>query len=163
MDRAEVYYVDTSKLRVYRNESQNLCASIEGRGSWQKLIVRFAFPYFEPRKFVSLATADEEIGIIRDLEHVDAQSRRILEETLEKRYHIPEILRVSSIQETREGKLWMVETNRGMRSFVVRSPDDFVRVKGGSVIVVDADENRFCIPDLHSLDTVSRRSVEMYY
>ena len=150
-------YIDPRNLRVYRNQSQNVCARVEGRGEWEKVVLKLAFPYSEPRNHIILATAEEqEIGVITEPEALDEDSRLLLEEVLQKRYYIPVIRRIISVKDAHESTRWFVETDRGLRSFNVQDTDNFKQVVGGKIIITDIDENRFCIPSRTAMSLGSR-------
>ena len=156
-------YIDPTRIRIHRNPSRNLCVEIGGRGSWEKVVVRLAFPFSDPRRHVVLSTADEEeIGVIADCAELEPESRRVLEEALEKRYHIPVIRRIVHAEDEREATRWAVETDRGPRTFAVQDRHNFTRVRGRRLIITDVDGNRFCIPDVARLDRESQKFLDLY-
>ncbi len=149
-------------LRVFRDGSNNLNCEIEGRGTWRKIAVRRAFPYSDPGHFISLVLSDEHIGIIGDLEDLDAESRGHLKDALAKRYHIPEVTRILSVREVHSTAVWTVETDRGPREFVVRDRHNFRRIKGGNRIIIDVDGNRFLISRDRHMDAESHKLLDMH-
>jgi len=161
-EEQDVHYIEPEKLTVFRNESKNLCVRVDGRGEWEKVVVKLAFPYSDPEHFVVLSQEEEEIGIVRDLQEVDEQSRSLLKEMLSKRYHIPEIQRVLSIEEVHNATRWTVETDRGRRTFEVRNSNNFRWLKDGTVVIIDVDANRFRISARSALDRDSQRLLDAY-
>ncbi len=149
-------------LRVFRDGSNNLNCEIEGRGTWRKIAVRRAFPYSDPGHFISLVLGDEHIGIIGDLEDLDAESRGHLKDALAKRYHIPEVTRILSVREVQSTAVWTVETDRGAREFVVRDRHNFRRIKGGDRIIINVDGNRFLISRGRRMDADSHKPPAMH-
>ena len=162
MTNQESQCIDPRALSVFRNESQNLCARIRARGEWEKVAVRRAFPYSDADHYIALYVEEEEIGIIRDLAELDADSRALLEETLRKRYHIPVIERILSVEDTHNATRWRVVTDRGERSFEVHSRRSFRRLPGGALVIIDVDANRFRISDRKALDKQSRDLLELH-
>ena len=158
----ETSYVRPEHLRIYTDESKNLCASVVGKGTFEKVTVKRAFPYTNPHGFIVLLQEKEEVGVIEDVCELDEESRSLLENRLETRYFIPEILSVGQIRETNNTMRWHVRTDRGEREFEVRDRHNFRRVRGGAVVIVDVDANRYRIsaPDL--LDERSRNLIEQY-
>lgn len=155
-------YIPPQALSIFRNESGNLCACIEGRGRWEKVTVRRAFPYSRPERYVQLADDEEEIGIIRDIRELDASSRAALEDNLGKRYFVPVIERIIKIEEIRRFTRWHVQTDMGMRQFEVLDRHSFRPLPDGGLIIVDVDANRFRIPSRHALDRRSRDMLDMH-
>ncbi len=101
----------------------------------------------------------EEIGIMNRVRALDAESRHLLEEELEKAYFMPQIRRVLSIQESLGIQTWQVHTNKGRRTFDVRSPRQNVRkISNSRVLVKDVDGNRYEIRNMRRLD---RRSCHL--
>ena len=158
----DVDFIPPEDLEVFSNESKNLCVRVEGRGTWEKVAVKLAFPYSGPEHFVVLSQEEEEIGMVRDLRQVDEQSRALLKEMLAKRYHMPEIQRILSIEEIHNATRWTVETDKGRRSFEVRNSDNFRRLRGGGIVIIDVEANRFRISDRSALDKDSERLLDSY-
>jgi len=156
-------HIDPSLLSVFRNESGNLCARIEGRGEWEKVSVRRAFPYTDPDRYVALYSNEEEIGIIASLDALDADSRAVLDDALRKRYHIPVILRIIAIDEVQNATQWHVETDCGPRSFEVQSRRNFRQLPDGGLVIIDVDSNRYRIPDRSALDPPSREQLGRHF
>jgi len=154
--------IDPQQLRVFRDENQNLCAELVGRGRWTKVTVRLGFPYSDPDHYIFLMHNEEEIGMLRDLSGLDAESQQLIRAALDKRYYIPRITRVLSVHETSSATLWVVETDRGQREFITRDRHNFRRIKGSDLIIVDVDGNRFRVPRDARFDVQSQRLLDLY-
>ena len=157
------HHIPAEKLEIYRDEHNNLCARIEGRGNWQKISVKRAFPYSEPENFIVLYSDEEEIGVIPNMNALDKRSHHVLEQALTERYHIPVIEEIIEIEEIHNATRWSVQTDRGVRDFEIQDRNNFRRIRGGGIIIVDVDANRFRIPDRNTLDPQSRKLLEMYF
>ena len=149
-------------LKVFKDDSNNLSATIEGRGTWTKIAVRLAFPYSDPDHFASLVFNEEHVGMVRDLTELDEGSRLLLQEALLKRYHIPQVRQVLSVRELHNATHWQVVTDRGTRDFMVRDRHNFRRIKGGDLIIVDVDGNRFQVLRNGDFDQESLRLLDTY-
>jgi len=157
------YYIPAADLRVFRDESQNLCVEIKGRGTWQKVAARLAFPYSDPERFILLLSLnEEEIGMVRELSELDPASRDLLADVLKRRYHIPEIRRILSVYEAQNAMIWQVETDRGQRDLLVRDRHNFRRLKNGDLIIIDVDGNRFRVSRDRRFDSQSRKLLDLY-
>jgi len=159
---ADDAYFRPEEVTVFMDASGNLGLEIERRGRWAKVAVRLAFPYSEPARYVAFVHEGEPIGMLLDPAELDAQSRRLLEEELSKRYHVPEIVRVLSITESNNATSWRVETDKGPRQFLVRDRHNFRRIKGGDLVIVDVDGNRFRLAQARQLDPESKRLLDIY-
>ncbi|MCK4282930.1 MAG: DUF1854 domain-containing protein [Candidatus Brocadiae bacterium] len=155
-------YIAPEPLTIFRDESQNLCVEIQGRGAWRKVVAKLAFPYSAPESFVLLMQNDEPIGMVRSLSELDEDSRAVLQEALRKRYHIPEIQCIVSVHEAHNAAMWVVETDRGPRDLLVRDRHNFRRIKDGDLIIVDVDGNRFRVSRHRVFDKESQKLLDLY-
>ena len=103
----------------------------------------------------------KEILMLFNLDALDLDSRRIVEEALDRRYLMPRITRVLRTHAHIGTRYWHVETNHGPRHFVVRNPNrDVVWVTNDRIVLRDPLGNRFEIPSLTALDAASRAEVD---
>ena len=72
---------------------------------------------------------------------------------------IQRIVRVSSILEPCE---WLVETDRGRTSFVLKSEDDVRHLGPNQALILDSAGIRYLLADIKGLDSASRRVLERY-
>jgi hypothetical protein len=156
------HYLAPGEVKVFRDDSNNLAVETTDGETWRKVTARLAFPYSAPDRFIILTRDGEEVGMIRDPAELDESSRSVMEDTLQKRYHIPEIERILSVEDAHNATRWSVETDRGPREFLVRDRHNFHRVKGGDTVVVDVDGNRFRIPRDRVFDKQSRKLLDMH-
>lgn len=158
----EHQYIAPEGLTVFRDESNNVRARIEGQGEWEKVVPKLAFPYSDPDRFVILLSEGEEIGMLRELSELEEDSRRLLRELLEKRYHVPEIKRIIDVDDAHNAHRWTVETDKGVRRFLVRDRHNFRRIRGVGKIIIDVDGSRFFIPRGADLDPQSRKLLDLH-
>jgi len=62
----------------------------------------------------------KEVLMVNDLDDLDADSRRVAEEELSRRYMLPRITRVVRTQAHFGTRYWHVETDRGERRFAMK-------------------------------------------
>ncbi len=99
--------------------------------------------------------------MVKDPKELDPQSRKIVEEELDKRYLVSIIKKIRSIRTDFGTSYWDVDTNRGRRDFVIQGVQDNVVWLGERrLLLVDVDGNRFEIPDYSSLDKKSAALLE---
>ena len=117
-----------------------------------------AFPLSDPDRYIGfLDDQGRDLGMVVDLDGLDGSSRKVLEEELEKRYFLPRILRIRRVWEERGRTHWEVNTDRGRRRLGLQDRrEGLMDLGSGRWLVVDADGNRFEIPEMERLDRRSR-------
>lgn len=126
--------------------------------SWRNVRIARAFPLSDPERYIGLRdAADKDIGMLVTLVGLDAGSRRIIAEELDRRYFIPIIQRVIQVKEEPGVITWEVETDRGRRRFFVQNLRDSVNelTPNKRVLLTDKDGLRYEIPDVEKLDAKS--------
>lgn len=157
----EVSCLSPDAIKIYIDEFDDLTLENDGQ-THQQLTVHRAFPLNAPDRFVVLKNQEgEEIGIVEDLNALDANSRQAMDIALEQTYFMPCITRVNSIVSNFHIPTWDVETNHGPRVFELPSTRRDLRVlEGGRILMRDADGNLYEIPDFRKLPPESRTLVE---
>ena len=154
--------LDPERIQLSRKSKQGVQLTISEEGSYSKIKIVRAFPLSHPDRYVAfLDDKDEEIGMVKDPKELDPQSRKIVEEELDKRYLVSIIKKIRSIRTDFGTSYWDVDTNRGRRDFVIQGVQDNVVWLGERrLLLVDVDGNRFEIPDYSSLDKKSASLLE---
>ena len=109
-----------------------------------------------------------EVGVLANLEALDAESRTAVERTLHLRYFLPRILQIVAAHDEDPGQSgavqWDLLTDRGpMHLRMVSLFEGIQQLDDGRIIFSDRDGNRAEIPALDTLDRDSRRLLERYY
>jgi len=142
----------------------------DGR-AYREVALTLAFPLTDPSRMLVVRDSDlKEIGMIDDYLTVDEQSRKLLEEELDKAYFVPRITRILSAQygitqaKSREQSLgtFEVETDRGPRTIQVQFLQRLHFFPGGRVVLEDVDANRYEIPSIKNLDAHSQALLEPF-
>lgn len=117
-----------------------------------------AMPLAVENEFIVLRDGkNKELGILENLDGLDANSKEIIEKALRKRYFLPKILKINGIQERFNSADWDVETDRGpihIQSKAIH--ESVVELGGGRILLKDNEDNRYEIPNLADLDETSR-------
>jgi hypothetical protein len=157
-EAADLRYLDPRKLCFFRHGAA-LRLTLDDDCSYLRVTVARAFPLSHPHQYLSVRYDEgkKEIGLLTDLDGLDPESRRLVEEELERRYLVPVVRRVIAVRE-RFGTLdWDVETDRGRRKFTTRNTrENVVHPTPGRLLITDVDENRYDIRDLAALDPASQ-------
>lgn len=121
------------------------------------------FPVSAAKEWISISSADsEELACLPNLDSISDENRALIEEELSYREFVPHIERVIRISGNTEPCEWVVQTNHGVTSFVIKAEEDVRRISAFSVNIIDANGVRFRVDDMRKLDSRSRAFIEWY-
>ena len=128
-------------------------------GSERAVRVHRCFPWSEPGRFLSLRDTvdDEEFALVRTLDELSGESRRVLEGAIVEAGFVLEVTRIVEVDEEVEIRTWKVETRQGPRSFQTRLDDWPTEVPNGGIVIRDVAGDLYHLADPEGMDTVSRR------
>ena len=122
-----------------------------------------AFPIQAPDEGVSLMTSDgREVGWIPSLAALAPALRALIEEELQGREFMPEIMAIRSVSSYATPSTWHVATDRGDTSFVLRGEEDIRRIGQDTLLIADSHGIHFLLRDLHGLDRQSRKILDRF-
>ncbi len=141
-----------------------------GEESFERVIVLRSFPVTAPNEFLSVREPDTrkkgrgaEIGMIRNLNDFDEETKALINAELDLRYFTPVIQKILSVKDKFGYSYWEAETTAGKVSFVLNNPFSQIRVlEDMRIYISDMDGNSFVIPDPSQLDRSSYRRIEVY-
>jgi hypothetical protein len=113
----------------------------------------------EPIPYVNIWVDGETIGTISEL---PAEYRDLLQSELSLREFVPVIQRVLSVSGKTEPCEWVVDTNHGRTTFVLKSEEDVHRISTQTVNILDANGMRYRVENLNALDRKSKAFIEWY-
>ena len=152
----ELEYLDTSKVSISRNAFAELVVQLPDGSTHTRVEPVRSFPLSETVRFITLLDSERnEIGIVEDARKLPPQSRDVLLEELEKRYFMPKITKINSLDGQFGVTQWDVETTQGNVEFGMRTRYDIVTLGNGRVLIKDADGNRYEIENYNKLDQKS--------
>jgi len=153
---------DPRRIRMSREPNGSVSVAISGDRVYGAVGVLRAAPLSDPDHFVSIVDADgQEIAMIKEPYELDADTRRILEEELGRRYPSVPIRRIRSARNN--AGVWHVDvdTDGGRRELRLPDLGESVRCVGGSRYVLqDSSGTRFEIWDARALDKRSMRQLD---
>jgi len=163
---AGIRYLDGASLKLSLPEgAARLRIEIAEDRCLIDAIIRRAFPMSQTESYFSIQDSKgDEIGILRSLDELDHESRKLAEGEIDRRYFTPKILQLKSLKQ--EGGMWTFEvmTSRGPCTFYVRNWRDSSHEAGlGRFIIQSVDGQRFEIPDFEALDTRSQVLIEQLF
>ncbi|MFC5453905.1 DUF1854 domain-containing protein [Prosthecobacter fluviatilis] len=122
------------------------------------------FPLTEKDHWISIQSQGaREILCIEDPQSLPEPSRSLLLEALARRDFVPVIQVIHRIVRLADGHEWHVTTDRGDTSFEVETDESIQPLGHGRLVIMDRRNTRYLIPDIASLDRVSKRKLEHYY
>ena len=122
------------------------------------------FPFEVEWEFISVMDGDkQEIGILRELEQFDADTKALLIKELTRRYYTPVIEKIYSMKERYGFSYWKVQTKDGEVSFTLQDTfRSMIHTGENRLLLLDVCGNRFEIPDVTALDRKSYKKIELY-
>ena len=130
----------------------------------QRVFLFRQFPFELLWEFISVMTSDQqEIGIIKNIELFDEETKNLLYTELGRRYYAPVIQKILSVKERYGFSYWKVITAEGEVSFTLQDTfRSIVCVGENRLLLLDVNGNRFEIADVGKLDRKSYKKIELY-
>ena len=151
-------FIDGPEARMTRTGETEVTLELFSGETYEGLEPRRLFPMSGLTRYITLLDGElKEKAIIRKLEDLDEASRRAIEECLEEYYMIPKIVEMIDVTEKYGVITWTCRTDRGLRSFRIRSRTNDIKVLyDGRVLIRDSNDNRYEIDDYRTMDKKSR-------
>jgi hypothetical protein len=156
-DTADLSLLDPEGVRVESGPANSLRLHLPDRCCLRAVAV-WAFPFTDRRHWIAFRDGDDKpIGMIRDVQELDRDSRTELLRALERRYFLPRIGKVHTAREEFGLLTVDADTDRGRITFTVNNPRENIHWIGQQrILFVDAEENRYEVADYGSLDQHSQ-------
>lgn len=156
-------YVDGNEIKITENDG--IFVDAEFFGSDEKLTgleVHRLFPKSGGNKYLVLLDDEgNQVAVIRDIESLMPESKQVVLNALEEYYMIPRITRFISMTDKFKIWIWTAETDRGIISFEIRNHIASIKpLYDGRVLIKDANDNRYEIPDYSKLDRRSQKMLD---
>ncbi len=157
-----VKWLEPGDVRLFRDEAGHVRATVRGDRSVVRPAVVRAFPVTAPDRLIELREEQgDSVGMLRELSGLDETSRQVAGELLRERYLVPVIREIRGLRRELGLWIWEVVTDRGERTFSMKSPrDDVRRLPGGCLRIADMDGNTFEVREAGALDPRSRQLLD---
>jgi len=158
-------YVDKYLGRLERTDIYRVRLIMRDGSVFENLEPRRLFPFSNTSMYITLLDKNEkEVGFIRNLDELDEQSVKVLEECFAEYYMIPQITAILAISEKFGSLKWTVETDHGLVSFRIRNRHSDIKMLRGTrrVLIRDSNDNRYEIPSFDDLDKHSQKLLFSY-
>ena len=152
-------YINGDEVRITKVGTCLVDVEFYGGEKFTSLEPRRLFPLSGLRSYITLLDSDlKEKAVIRNLDTLMLESKKAIEECLEEYYLIPRITAVLNIVEKFGVLKWTIMTDRGERTIRIKNRhSDIKTLYDGRVLVRDANDNRYEIPDVSKLDKRSQK------
>ena len=122
-----------------------------------------AFPIHSPNQNISILSSEgKELVWIDQLSDVPERERQHIEQALQVREFMPEILRLDGVNSFSTPSVWRVQTSRGNTEFVLKGEEDIRRLSVNTLVVADAHGVQYLIRHLPSLDRHTRKLLDRF-
>jgi hypothetical protein len=152
---ADTVFLNAGDLRFFRAPDGDIRLRLQFKDEWSCRDVRVGqlLPLSDPEHYWAIRNGDDvEIGVLKDLTTLDADSRRVLEEEVSRRYLLPKVLSVQKVRDEYGVVVWDVTTDIGEKRYTVRNlRDSSVALTLTRVLMTDVDGNRFEFPNIDNL------------
>ena len=158
-----IQYIDGPEIKLSYNDGIFIDAEFFGTGEkLTGLEPHRLFPKSGSDKYIALLNEDgDQVAIIRNADNLMPESKQILLDALKEYYLIPRITRFIKMTDKFRIWMWTAETDHGTLTFEIRNHISTVKpLYDGRVLIRDANDNRYEIPDYRKLDAKSRRLIE---
>ena len=151
--------------RVERNGAGQLVVFVEGRSEpYVDARVARCFPWSVPDTYVSVRNKDgKEIALLRGLDGLEDQARKLIEEELRDKVFNPRILRILDFKSEFGVTSITAQTDRGKVTFQVRTRDDVRVLSPTRALFRDADGNTYELADLTALEDRFQKQLSHFF
>lgn len=160
--------LDCSRIKLTRTKSGFLSLRYDDMEYPRTDAVRL-MPFYSKTTYISLTYENDEkelreVGVIKDMQYLDEEQYRILDDYLNYKYYMPEITKVYSIRDNMQGSIFVKsETTSGEKTICVKDwYQNFRMLTENYLYVCDAEGNKYFCENIHKLDKKSRSVLEMF-
>jgi hypothetical protein len=122
-----------------------------------------AFPIQAPTKGISLVRdGGKEVAWIDDLDELPEGVRALVQEEIEGREFIPEIIAIKDVSSFATPCTWYVKTDRGDTEFVLKVDEDIRRIGETSLLIADNHGINYLVRDMFRIDRHSRKILDRF-
>lgn len=168
-EAAQIRYLKREEIEFYETPGGLLGAKIDGNDVGRVDLLRL-FPLHQKDNYISVRRMSEghrdrntEMGIIEDIAIFSEEQKKLINHELERRYFVPEIIKVVNVKEEFGHTYWETKTNYGDRNFTTFDmSSSLVRIDSNSVMLIDVDGSRYLIPNLKKADDKAMKILDIW-
>lgn len=122
-----------------------------------------AFPIQDASGAIAMVQGDgREVAWIDRLDDLPAPVRQLLQEELDGREFMPEIVRIVDVSSFATPCTWTVATDRGATEFVLKDEGDIRRIGDASLLVADNHGIHYLLRNMFTIDKHSRKILDRF-
>lgn len=150
-------YIEGSEVKFTENDKIFVDVEFYTGEKFTELELHRMFPITGLTKYIALLDKEgNEIAVIRNIEDLMPESKKVVENCLREYYMIPRIIRFIKMSEKFKIWMWTAETDKGVCTFEIRNHITAIKpLYDGRVLIKDANDNRYEIPNVNDLDKKS--------
>ena len=154
-------YIEGPEVRITENEKIFVNVEFYTGEKFTELELHRMFPITGLTKYIALLDSEgNEIAVIRNIDDLMPESKKVVENCLREYYMIPRITRFIKMSEKFKIWMWTAETDKGICTFEIRNHLTAIKpLYDGRVLIKDANDNRYEIPDVNTLDSKSKKMI----
>ena len=154
-------YIEGPEVRLTENDKIFVDAEFYTCEKFTELELHRMFAITGLTKYIALMDSEgNEIAVIRDINDLMPESRQVVENCLREYYMIPRITKFIKMSEKFKIWMWTAETDKGICTFEIRNHLTAIKpLYDGRVLIKDANDNRYEIPDVNVLDKHSKKLI----
>ena len=154
-------YIEGSEVKFTENDKIFVDAQFYTGEKFTELELHRMFPITGLTKYIALLDNEgNEIAVIRNIDDLMPESKKVVENCLREYYMIPRITRFIKMSERFKIWMWTAETDKGTCTFEIRNHLTAIKpLYDGRVLIKDANDNRYEIPDVNALDNKSKKMI----
>ena len=150
-------YIEGPEVKFTENDKIFVDAEFYTGEKFTELELHRMFPITGLTKYIALLDKEgNEIAVIRNIDDLLPESKKVVENCLTEYYMIPRITRFIKMSEKFKIWMWTAETDKGICTFEIRNHITAIKpLYDGRVLIKDANDNRYEIPNVNELDKKS--------
>jgi Domain of unknown function (DUF1854) len=162
--------LDPVNVSIEKSSGDALSVRLAAGRTYRDIAFVQLFPHSEPTRYISVRQKRDagaagaeyvEIGIIGSLSDLPESAQALVLEDISRRCFLPLITEIVSIKTKGGADTWMVETDKGKKTFAVRERSENVTTSDhGVVLITDVEKCRYKIADINALPFKSRSLLE---
>ena len=154
-------YIEGPEVKFTENDKIFVDAEFYTGEKFTELELHRMFPITGLTKYIALMDSEgNEIAVIRDINDLMPESKAVVENCLKEYYMIPRITKFIKMIQKFKIWMWTAETDKGVCTFEIRNHITAVKpLYDGRVLIKDANDNRYEIPDVKQLDKKSLKMI----
>lgn len=161
----EIRYINKDNAVFSATEGGYISLDFDGK-HYDRVLVFRSFPFSDAELFLSVRETvgrNAEIGIIKNINDLDDNARKLILHDLKLRYFVPKIKNIRSVRIDHGFATFIVVTDYGNMKFIVRSSGDAAtRLSDKRIIFTDIDGNRYEIEDLDKLSAIETKRIDVF-